>query len=96
MESKIMDTSIFINPEEQRRHQNMIDSLARQLDTTEDTISVLYEGELRKLSVSARIREFLPILTARLVRDSLMISIPQDSGSHEGHSTINSPRQTTA
>ena len=83
-----MDSEIFNNSEEQRRHQNMIDSLAKQFGTTVDTISVLYEGELRKLSVSARIRDYLPILTARIVRDTLTTNTLQYTANFTNQSAV--------
>lgn len=91
-----MDTSIFINSEEQRRHLDMIHSLARQFGTTEDSVSVLYEGELLKLSGSARIRNFLPILTARLVREILTVNSLQRPTRHRSQSAMGEKRQTAA
>jgi len=48
-----------------------VHSIAHEIGVSEERIEEIYARELLKLKETARIREFLPLLTGRRVRDAL-------------------------
>ena len=56
---------------ERSTHLRAIEFLAKKTDTPADQITRIYEDELAKLQVGARVTEFLPVLTIRKVRGRL-------------------------
>ncbi|MFY9268790.1 MAG: DUF3562 domain-containing protein [Candidatus Manganitrophaceae bacterium] len=56
---------------EKARHQSAIRMLSRDLGIPAHEIGALYEGVLEELKRTARVKDYLPILASRQVRDLL-------------------------
>lgn len=56
---------------EKRRHLSAIHLLAMDLGISEDTLRQQYEDELKMLKEHARIRDFLPILVIKRIKEKL-------------------------
>lgn len=52
-------------------HRSAIHELARASGLPEGEVGRIYQRELEKLKKSARVKDFLPLLTHRVVRDNL-------------------------
>lgn len=57
---------------EKRQHLSAIHLLAMDLGISEDTMRQQYEDELKALNEHARIRNFLPILVIKRIREKLI------------------------
>lgn len=64
-------TISYDNEEERKRHLGTIQMLAVELHMSLEQVRPVYEIELNKLMTHARIRDFLPVLTRRQVREVL-------------------------
>jgi hypothetical protein len=53
---------------ERSRHLRAIEFLAKTTQAPVDQVTKIYEHELAKLRVGARVNDFLPVLTIRKVR----------------------------
>jgi hypothetical protein len=57
---------------EHAKHLAMIHYLANELGLPEPEVGRIYEQEFGRLSAQARVKDFLPLLVGRRVRDSLL------------------------
>lgn len=60
-----------LNEAERKRHLVAIERLTEQCGISRIEVGKRYEAQLEKILVSTRIRDFLPILVARKVRQEL-------------------------
>ncbi len=68
-----MDTTLlYKNEMEGKLHLNAIQSLVRETGMPAEAVSSLYESVLARLKHHARIKEYLPILVSREVKDILL------------------------
>lgn len=68
-----MGTTLFYENEmEGKIHLNAIQSLIRETGLPAETVSSLYESVFARLKHHARIKEYLPILVSREVKDILL------------------------
>lgn len=68
-----MNTTLFYeNETEGKIHLNAIQSLVRETGMSAEMVSPLYESVFARLRHHARIKEFLPILVSREVKDILL------------------------
>ena len=56
---------------ERSTHLRAIEFLAKKTDLSVDQITKIYQRELAELTVGARVKDFLPLLTIRKVRGTL-------------------------
>jgi hypothetical protein len=56
---------------EQKRHHQSIENLSGYLDIPRDRIVAVYEQELTLMGRMARVRDYLPILVSRRVKNLL-------------------------
>lgn len=63
--------TIYDNDKERTLHSGMIHDLSRESGLPEWEIGRIYEQELDKLMKTARVKDFLPVLIRRLVKDNL-------------------------
>lgn len=56
---------------EHLQHSNAITSIAEQYHIKEILIRELYEDELKKLQLTAKLKNFLPVLATRHVKEML-------------------------
>jgi hypothetical protein len=54
------------------KHEQVIESLARELDTPVDHVRELYESEHARLESEARVKTFVTIIAMRLVRTAIV------------------------
>ena len=66
-----MDSTLYDNDKEQLRHHDAIQSLAHEYGVAEGIASEVYEEELRRLKAGARIKDYLPLLTGKHVKEVL-------------------------
>ena len=59
------------NEKERSLHRGAIHELARATGVPEREVGLIYQKELEKLEKSARVKDYLPVLTCRVVKDSL-------------------------
>jgi hypothetical protein len=62
---------LYEDEAEKTLHARAIKTLARDLKSPEAQISQIYELELEKLKVDARVKEFLTVLVSRRIREIL-------------------------
>lgn len=62
---------LYEDEPEKMRHIHAIQTLAKDLKSSEEQISVLYEIELEKLKLHARVKDFLVLLVSRRVKEIL-------------------------
>jgi hypothetical protein len=53
------------------RHQQVIETLAKENDTSVDHVRELYETEHARLNADARVKTFVSVIATRLVRNVL-------------------------
>lgn len=63
--------SQYYNAVEQANHLKTMRALAEELHANFDVVKERYEGVFDRLQVGATVRDFLPVLTARYVREAL-------------------------
>jgi hypothetical protein len=56
---------------ERRQHSSAIHMLSVNSGLPEDSVQQLYESELKTLTEHARIRDFLPVLVVRRIREKI-------------------------
>lgn len=74
-------TILYENEKEEKLHLKAIRSIAKETGFPEEDVGSVYETMLEKLREHAKIKDFLPVLVKREVKDLLLKSI--ESG-HEG------------
>ena len=65
-------TFLYENEVEEKLHLNAIQTLARETGISAEDVCLLYEAVLEKLKGHAKIKNFLPILVRREVKDILI------------------------
>lgn len=63
--------ALYDNDKERTLHKVAIHDLSRESGLPEWEIGKLYEEELDKLKQTARVKDYLPVLTRRLVKETL-------------------------
>ncbi len=53
-------------------HDSVIESIALQYEMDENDVRLIYEEQLDKLSLSSRIKSFLPVLCTRHVKEIIL------------------------
>jgi hypothetical protein len=56
------------SPANERLHRHAIEALAREVRVPVERVAYIYSRELQHLMASARVSEYLPVLTLRRVR----------------------------
>ena len=70
--TELLDPQIgSLDDVEKKKHLDTIEKLAQQSGVPEPEVEELYKTELRRIMPSTRIREFLPILIGRKVKDDI-------------------------
>jgi len=59
------------NDVEWAKHQDTIDHLARESGLPVGEIGRIYEAELHRLKADARVKDYLPVLLIRKVKDTI-------------------------
>jgi len=62
---------LYEDEDEWTRHSSAMEDLARDLKVSVEEITQTYELALKELKKTARIKDFLPLLTIRVVRESI-------------------------
>ena len=65
--------ALYDNDKERILHAGAIHDLSRESGLPEWEIGKMYEQELDKLKRSARVKDYLPVLTRRLVKETLRL-----------------------
>jgi len=65
------DLALYENETEQQQHFSAIQSLVRNLNSSEKEIRPLYEDILKEFKSEARIKTFLSILVSKKVKELL-------------------------
>ena len=68
-------TLLYENEIEEKLHRNSIQTLVRETRMPGDIVCSLYESVFNRLKNHARIKDFLPILVSREVKDILLHKI---------------------
>lgn len=63
--------ALYDNDKERALHSGAIHDLSRESGLPEWEIGRMYEQELDKLKRTARVKDYLPVLTRRLVKETL-------------------------
>lgn len=63
---------LYENVIEEKIHLNVIQTLARETEIPLEDVGLLYEAVLERFKEHAKIKEFLPILVSREVKDILL------------------------
>jgi hypothetical protein len=61
--------SLYLSPTEEARHMKAIQRLAGDVGSDIAVVKAIYEAELARLQEGARLRDYLPLLTARHTLD---------------------------
>ena len=64
--------SLYENEGDRKQHLHAIEMLAREMQTSVDRISAIYEKELGKLKTAAKVRDYLTVLVTRRVKAILI------------------------
>ncbi len=64
-------TMLYENESEKRQHLSAIHVLASNFGLSEESVRILYERELEALVGRARIRDFLPVLALRRLKEKI-------------------------
>ncbi len=62
---------LYEDEAEKMQHIHAIQMLVKDLKSSEEEISTLYEVELEKLKLHARVKDFLMVLVSRRVKEIL-------------------------
>lgn len=65
-------TFLYEDEVEEKLHRNAIQALVRETGMPAEAVSSLYESVFARLKHYAKIKEFLPILVSREVKDILL------------------------
>ncbi len=65
--------ALYDDDKERTLHKGAIHDLSRESGLPEWEIGKMYEQELDKLKQTARVKDFLPVLTRRLVKETLRL-----------------------
>ena len=68
-------TLLYKNETEEKLHRNAIQTLVRETRMPEDIVCSLYESVFARLKHHAKIKDFLPILVCREVKEILLHKI---------------------
>jgi hypothetical protein len=60
---------LYLSPTEEARHLKAIQRLASEVGSDIAAVKAIYETELARLQDGARLRDYLPLLTARHTLD---------------------------
>ncbi|HYA38451.1 MAG TPA: DUF3562 domain-containing protein [Candidatus Methylomirabilis sp.] len=63
--------ALYDNDKERALHSGAIHDLSRESGLPEWEIGRMYEQQLDKLKQTARVKDYLPVLTRRLVKETL-------------------------
>lgn len=66
-----MTQPLYENDIELSRHRDTIDHLAKESGLPTWEISRIYEAELQRLKADAKVKDFLPVLIIRIVKDTI-------------------------
>jgi hypothetical protein len=66
-----METVLYDDEKERAAHAGMIREIAQQSGLPEQKVAQFYEEELARLKQHARVKDFLPVLLQRMVRENL-------------------------
>ena len=64
-------TILYDNDKERAAHAGVIHDIAQRLGLPEREVGQIYEQELARVKQRARIKDFLPVLLGRAVRENL-------------------------
>jgi len=65
------DLALYQDETEQKQHCSAIQSLVRNVNSSEEEIRLLYEDILKEFKSEATIKTFLPILVSKKVKELL-------------------------
>jgi hypothetical protein len=68
-----MFETLITDPKERAQHEGSVHDLARESGLPEENVIAVYERALAQLRREARVTDFLPVLTRRVVKDSLRL-----------------------
>jgi hypothetical protein len=63
--------SILADPKERALHTGTVHKIAAETGLPDANVATLYEQALAQLVRTARVRDFLPVLTGRMVTENL-------------------------
>jgi hypothetical protein len=66
-----MGMILYENDKDRAVHLSTIHEIAHACGRSEDEVARVYEAELSKLKLMARVKDFLPVLARRVVLESL-------------------------
>lgn len=66
-----MFETLVKDPKERAAHAGTVHALAEECGLTDERVEAIYRAELLRLMETARIRDFLPVLTGRVVKRRL-------------------------
>jgi Protein of unknown function (DUF3562) len=66
-----MREDLYDDVVERTKHQDTIDHLAKESGLPVGEIGRIYEAELLRLKADARVKDYLPVLLIRKVKDTL-------------------------
>jgi hypothetical protein len=72
-----MIEQLLEDPKERALHRGTLHQIAAESGLSDDKIEPLYEQVLGRLLRTARVKDFLPVLTGRLVKESLRTEQPR-------------------
>jgi len=74
--------NLYHSDKESQQHLKVIHAIAEQYRINEELIRSIYEDELRKLQLNAKLKQYLSVLVARHVKEILhkYKNIKEDSG----------------
>lgn len=67
----VMAQQLYESDIEWTRHRDTIDYLAKESGLPVWEIGQIYETELQRLKAEARVKDFLPVLIIRIVKDTI-------------------------
>ena len=63
---------LYYSDKEYQQHSQAIHAIAEQYHINEDLVKELYEDELRKLKITAKLKQYLSVLVVRHVKEILL------------------------
>ena len=66
-----MTEDLYDDDVEWNKHQDTIDHLAKESGMPVNEIGRIYEAELLRLKADARVKDYLPVLLIRKVKDTI-------------------------
>ena len=73
---------LYLSDKESRQHLKVIHAIAEQYHIREGLVRTIYEDELRKLQITAKLKQYLSVLVTRHVKEILhkYKNIKEDGG----------------